>query len=189
MVPRAFAAGAIEDVANEVRELTRNIEAEVVLESGLHVPGAAAGSCYERFGLPNEVAPPLAMPLPGARATQPIQESDVAVDLAMCLATPSDDERGTLREAVTRALDDLARQGEIQVEIQNIMSSVEELEVGSQRDPGGPSVPSRPTRRFNNSGNTVELDADSTESEGRSVEGNVVELSVRSFRRRPVEAN
>eukprot|EP00803_Ostreobium_quekettii_P000579 evm.model.scf_964EXC.4 EVM.evm.TU.scf_964EXC.4 scf_964EXC:19106-20506(-) len=189
--PRAFAAGAVEDLANDVNELTRHIEAEVVLESGLHVPGAAAGGCYERFGLPNEVAPPLLDPLQGSGGgpTGPEPDDD-AVELAVCLATPSDEEgRGQMREAVARALEDMERQGEIRDEIQNILNTMEELEMGSERGRGDLSEPLRPTRRANSSGDAVELDADTVEGYERTVEGNIVEMRVNTLRRRLVDAD
>jgi len=122
-------AVALPDVAPVVTELSRDlggvaksVEDEVMVESGLHVVGVAAGECYERFGIPVKLAPPLSQD--GHAGSL----SDDDLELAMCLATPFEGgEDMRLREQVQRSLDDLALRSEIQSEFELAVDSLAEM--------------------------------------------------------------
>lgn len=122
-------AVAFPDVAPVVTELSRDlggvaksVEDEVVVESGLHVVGVSAGGCYERFGIPVKLAPPLSQD--GHAGSL----SDDDLELAMCMATPFEGgENMGLREQVQKSLDDLALRSEIQSEFELAVDSLAEM--------------------------------------------------------------
>lgn len=121
------------EIAENAARITKYLEDELVLESGLHVAGVDAGSCYEKFGLPSQVAPPL-IGLPDSVDPSTLLDSDMTMELAICLATPSDspNNRG-LEEGIRRSLIDLEERSALQQEIEGVMGSLEELELFEPR--------------------------------------------------------
>lgn len=117
------------ELAENVARIAKYVEDEVVLESGLHVAGMDAGSCYEKFGLPSEVAPSL-IGAPDSVEYSSLLDSDTTMELAMCLATPSEgpNDRGW-EEEIRRSLNEVEQSTELQQEIEGAMGSLEELEL------------------------------------------------------------
>ncbi|CAD7700368.1 unnamed protein product [Ostreobium quekettii] len=126
---------ALPDVTPVVREISmdlegmaKSVEEEVVVESGLHVVGIAAGGCVQHFGVASKLAPALV----DAGAIGNTSEEDLG--MAMCMATPFEGEGGGLDEEVQRSLDDLALQNEIRFELEYALDSLAHMSLSDSED-------------------------------------------------------
>lgn len=99
--------------------MATDVEDEVVIESGLHVSGAAAASCYAKYGNPfTHAAPPLGIDWvddeevlgPSKGETLKEKMTDEETDLAVCLATPMELNDDSADVRVREKLKDLARE-------------------------------------------------------------------------------
>lgn len=115
-------APVMSEISKDLGGVAKSVEEEVVVESGLHVVGVAAGGCYERFGMPMKLAPSL------VQEGQIASHSDDELELAVCMATPFEggDDVG-LGEQVQKSLDDLALKSEIHFEIECALDSLAEM--------------------------------------------------------------
>lgn len=100
-------------------EVATEVEDEVVIESGLHVSGIAAASCYAKYGNPfTHGAPPLDIDWvnddealgPAKGETGKNALTDEELDLAVCLATPMEPNDESADVRVRGILKDLARE-------------------------------------------------------------------------------
>lgn len=110
------------EFSQSLGKAAKTVEEELVVESGLHVVGVAAGGCYERFGVLSKVAPPL------VQVHQNAEISDDAVDLAMCVTTPTEIGEGDgFQEEIQRSLEDLASGSEVRLQFECILDSLAEM--------------------------------------------------------------
>eukprot|EP00803_Ostreobium_quekettii_P000580 evm.model.scf_964EXC.5 EVM.evm.TU.scf_964EXC.5 scf_964EXC:24652-26607(-) len=111
-------APVVTEFSKDLGGVAKSVEDEVVVESGLHVVGVAAGGCVQRFGIASKLAPSLV----DGDQTNLSTENELA--LAMCMATPFEGEEDGLHEEIQRSLDDMALQNEVLIELEYALDSL-----------------------------------------------------------------